>query len=250
MESPAGRPGCEFLKQTQMQTTAQTGTTPAQQQPKVCGVCEPAQHLIHLPSPSAIPMDPVLLSECMEMRRTIREYSTEPLMRWELSLLLHYTQGVSDTGGSTHLRMVPSAGALNPFETYIVINRVEGIENGIYRYLPLDHAIVRETCHIKDEQAIAATCRRPELIHTSAVTFLWIAVPDRILWKFGARGWRYLFIEAGHICQNLYLAATALGCGACAIGSYDDDEINCALGLDGESQFCIYLATVGKRKQD
>lgn len=162
--------------------------------------------------------------------------------------MLHYTQGVSGDGPD-HFRTVPSAGALHPFETYIVVNNVEGLVRGIYRYLPLDHALVQETCHVGDLEAISSACKRPELVTGSAITFIWIAVSDRILWKFGARGWRYLFIEAGHICQNLYLVATALECGACAIGSYHDDKINCALGIDGIKQFCIYMASVGKRKE-
>jgi len=248
METPAWYTGCSFLDQTRLQESVPSSGTAAEN-PKVCGTCEPSQNLIILPKPSDIPMDPVLLGDTMEMRRTVRDYSNEPLMKWELSLMLHYTQGVSDTGGAPHLRNAPSAGALHPFESYIVVNRVEGIEPGIYRYLPLDHALVRETCHVGGGEAIAAACRRPELVQRSAVAFLWIAVPDRILWKFGSRGWRYLFIEAGHVCQNLYLIATALGCGTCAIGSYRDDEVNCALGIDGKEQFCIYMATVGRRKE-
>ncbi|MDD1728508.1 MAG: SagB/ThcOx family dehydrogenase [Methanospirillum sp.] len=248
METPAYQAGRFFLDQTILQDTVPSSGTTTESQ-KTCGICEPSPHLIHLPNPPEIPMDPVLLGDIMEMRRTVREYSNEDLKKWELSLMLHYTQGISEEGGSHHLRNVPAAGGLHPFETYIVVNRVDGLEPGIYRYLPLDHALVRETCHVGGEEAIAASCRRPELVKHAAVTFVWIAVPDRILWKFGSRGWRYLFIEAGHICQNLYLIATALGCGTCAIGSYHDDKINCALGIDGVEQFCIYLATVGKRKE-
>lgn len=247
METPAEQAGRFFLDQTRLQETT-PGTGTIEEAPKVCGICEPSQNLIHLPKPSEISVDPALLYDTMAMRRTVREYSTESLMKWELSLMLHYTQGISEEGGAPHLRNVPSAGALHPFETYIVVNRVERLEQGIYRYLPLDHALVRETCHVGGDEAIAASCKRPELILGAAVTFIWIAVPDRILWKFGSRGWRYLFIEAGHVCQNLYLIATALGCGVCAIGSYRDEEMNCALGIDGKDQFCIYAAAIGKKK--
>ncbi len=248
METPAWYTGSSFLDQTRLQESVPSSETETGNL-KVCGTCEPSQNLIVLPKVSEITMDPVLLCDTMGMRRTVRDYSDGPVMKWELSMMLHYTQGVSESGGAPHFRNAPSAGALHPFETYIVVNRVEGIEAGIYRYLPLDHALVRETCHIGGGEAIAAACRRPELVQKAAITFLWIAVPDRILWKFGSRGWRYLFIEAGHVCQNLYLIATALGCGTCAIGSYRDDEINCALAIDGKEQFCIYMATVGKRKK-
>lgn len=248
MEPSAGQTGHLFLDQTRLQDNL-VQASPIPEGPKVCGVCEPFISLIHLPKPSEIQTDPYLLLDTIENRRTIREYTSESLMKWELSLLLHYTQGVSEEEGEQHLRNVPSAGAIHPFETYIVVNRVEGLNPGIYRYLPLDHALVQVKCHVGENESIAAACRRPELVSGSAVTFIWIAVPDRLLWKFGSRGWRYLFIEAGHLCQNLYLIATALGCGACAIGSYRDDEMNCALGIDGEEQFCIYLASVGKRKE-
>lgn len=248
MEPSAEQTGHIFLDQTRLQNIT-VSTTPLEEGPKVCGVCEPSISFIHLPKPSDIQTEPYLLLNTIETRRTIRQYSPESLMKWELSLMLHYTQGVSDEGGEPFLRNVPSAGAIHPFETYIVVNRVEGLNPGIYRYLPLDHALVQEKCHGGDTEAIANACRRPELVSGSAVTFIWIAVPDRLLWKFGTRGWRYLFIEAGHLCQNLYLIATALGCGACAIGSYRDDEMNCALGIDGEEQFCIYLASVGKKKE-
>lgn len=247
MDQSAGQSGLTFLRQTRLQETLPVPSQ-ADKTPNVCGTCEPSQNLIHLPQPSEISLDPALLFETMDTRRTIREYSPDNLKKWELSLMLHYTQGVSEEGGLPHFRNVPSAGALHPFETYIVVNRVDGLEKGIYRYLPLDHALVQEKCHSGDTSSIAATCRRPELVTGSAVTFIWIAVPDRILWKFGSRGWRYLLIESGHICQNLYLVATALGCGACAIGSFRDDEMNCALAIDGEEQFCIYMASVGRKK--
>ena len=247
MEQSAGQTGRDFLDNTRLQDSSQISAQ-AMNEPKVCGVCEPAQKMIPLPAPSEISVDNAQLFEIIESRRTIREYSPASLKKWELSLMLHYTQGFSKEGSPSHLRNVPSAGGLHPFETYILVNRVDGISKGIYRYLPLDHALVQEKCHGGDNESIAASCRRPELITGSAATFIWIAVPDRILWKFGSRGWRYLFIEAGHICQNLYLVATSLGCGACAIGSYRDDEINCALAIDGEEQFCIYMASVGRKK--
>lgn len=247
MAPSAEETGHFFLEQTRLQDNPVPSS--GDEKPKVCGICEPSASLIHLPRPEEISTDPCLLFETIENRRTVREYSDENMKKWELSLMLHYTQGVSESGGAPHFRNVPSAAALHPFETYILVNRVDNLEPGIYRYLPLDHAIVRETCHVGDSGTIARACRRPDLILGSAVTFIWIAIPDRILWKFGPRGWRYLFMEAGHISQNLYLVGTALGCGVCAIGSYRDEEMNCALALDGHEQFCIYLASVGKQKE-
>ena len=238
--------GLEFLKRTYLDQ----GKTPdiPDISPKICGICRPDQKIIHLPPPGDIIMDPALLRDSLDDRRTIREYSDEPISRWELSLLLHYTQGVRIDAPESYYRTVPSAGGIHPFETYLVVNRIDQFESGIYRYLPIDHALVRETCLDDDIGKIADTCRNPKLIRGSAVTFIWTAIPDRMFWKFGSRGWRYLFIEAGHICQNLYLIAGAIGCGICPVGSFHDEQMNCVLGIDGRSEFCIYLATVGKKQ--
>ncbi|NLV25699.1 MAG: SagB/ThcOx family dehydrogenase [Methanomicrobiales archaeon] len=246
MHSDSSRTGYRFLKETILQDSLPSQSK--EPTTRICGVCEPDQVLIPLPTPDAIPLDPVLLWDTLDNRHTIRDYSDDELHKWELSILLHYTQGVREKNGPSHFRTVPSAGALHPFETRIVINRVSGIPPGIYRYLPLDHALVQETCHSGDHLSIAKTCKKPSLVSESAVTFIWTAVPERMIWKFGQRGWRYLFIEAGHICQNLYITATGLHLGICAIGSYNENDIHCILGIDGETEFCIYMASVGKKK--
>ncbi|MFH1570318.1 MAG: SagB/ThcOx family dehydrogenase, partial [Gemmatimonadota bacterium] len=81
----------------------------------------------------------------------------------------------------------------------------------------------------------------------SAVTFFWVAVPRRTTWRYVERGYRYLHLDAGHVCQNLYLAAESIGAGTCAIAAFDDDALIDILGLDPQEAFVIYLATVGKR---
>jgi len=73
-------------------------------------------------------------------------------------------------------------------------------------------------------------------------------VIERMSWRYPERGYRYILLDAGHVCQNLYLVAEALGCGVCAIAAYDDDLTNQVFGLDGESQFIVYLASLGKRQ--
>ena len=247
MHADSERIGIEFLKQTTFSLEQKKGEE--EPKSKICGICEPNQKMIYLPVPSEISTDPFLLRDSLDNRQTTRDFAEEELFRWELSLMLYYTQGIRDKNNISQFRTVPSAGGLHPFETMLVINKISGIEPGLYRYLPLDHALVREVCHVGDQDAIASACRRSSLISTSAVTFLWTAVPGRMIWKFGARGWRYLFIEAGHICQNLYIISAGLNIGVCAIGSYNDKEINCILGIDGNSEFCIYMAAAGRRKE-
>ena len=83
----------------------------------------------------------------------------------------------------------------------------------------------------------------------SAATFLWVADKKRMEWRYGDRGARYLHLDAGHVCQNLYLSAEAIESGVCAIAAFDDDEINRVVGVDGKEQFVIYVATVGKKQR-
>lgn len=247
MQSDSLWAGQRFLKETHFQDTKSV----SEHEPKtrICGVCEPDQSIIPLPEITNLPLDPVILWDVLEERKTVRSYAEDEIHKWELSLLLHFTQGVRNSGNGTHFRTVPSAGALHPFETRIVANRVSGLNPGIYRYLPLDHALVKEECHSGNHESVAKACRNPALISNSAVSFIWTAVPERMIWKFGSRGWRYLFMEAGHICQNLYIAGTGLSLGVCAIGSYNDSDIDCILGIDGENEFCVYIASVGRKKE-
>ena len=142
---------------------------------------------------------------------------------------------------------MPSAGARHPFETFILVNRVEGLQPGLYRYLALSHRIARLPVADDIDQQLTAACLKQQHVLNSAVTFIWVADVQRTVWRYCQRGYRYMFLDAGHVCQNLYLLAEAIGCGVCALAAYDDDMVNAALGLDGEKLFAIYLATLGKR---
>ena len=86
-----------------------------------------------------------------------------------------------------------------------------------------------------------------EMLSSSAVIFIWVAVSNRMTYKYGNRGFRYLHLDAGHVCQNLYLASEAIECGSCAVGGFYDDAVNALLNLDGEKKFVIYMGTVGKK---
>jgi SagB-type dehydrogenase family enzyme len=84
------------------------------------------------------------------------------------------------------------------------------------------------------------------MLRTSAVIFIWVAIGYRMTYRYGNRGYRYMHLDAGHVCQNLYLAALAVDCGVCAVGGFYDDKVNELLNLDGVENFVIYMATVGK----
>ena len=190
---------------------------------------------------------PVNFLEVIELRASVRQYSQVPLTIKELSYLLWCTQGVKmglPKGASK--RNVPSAGARHAFETYLFIQNVKGIKPGLYRYLAFEHALLPLRTAEEMGEAFCACFRAQNMTKNNAVTFVWSAVPERMTYLFGSRAYRYLFLDAGHVCQNLYLAAQTVKIGVCALGAYEDDKLNEVLGLDGKNEFAIYGATAGK----
>lgn len=207
--------------------------------------------VIKLPNPQTVVPANNDFRAILEGRRSVRDYSKASLSKDELSYLLWLTQGVREVketqAGDVSLRTTPSAGATHPLETYLLINRVEGIEAGLYFYNAKKHDLILLNSDSDLREKIWIACNRQKMIKTGAVTFLWSATPYRTSWKYIERSWRYIHLDAGHVCQNLYLAAESINCGVCAIGSYVDEFINEYLGLDGEKEFVIYIASLGKK---
>jgi SagB-type dehydrogenase family enzyme len=141
---------------------------------------------------------------------------------------------------------VPSAGCRHPFETYLAVFNVKGLEKGIYRYLPLNNSLICEK-KTKDLKAllIEASLGQDFTGH-SALCFIWTALPYRTEWRYGPVSHKVIAIDAGHLCQNLYLSCAAVGCGTCAIAAYDQKKMDDLLGVDGDEEFTVYLAPVGK----
>lgn len=203
--------------------------------------------LLLLPEPDMMEDRQVNFLELVELRTSVRDYHGTPLTLKDLSYLLWCTQGVKmalPTGAS--LRNVPSAGARHALETYIYIRRVEGVAPGLYRFIALRHALVpvNLTESIAEKLPEAFMGQRPPV--TCAALFIWSAVLERMVYAYEQRAYRYLHLDAGHICQNLYLAAQTINFGACAIGHFDDDKLNEMLEADGQQQFAIYAAAIGK----
>lgn len=204
--------------------------------------------VIDLPAPADLDLGGAGLRQVIEQRATLRKYSPDGLSLKELTYLLWLTQGVKRvTDKPVTFRTVPSAGSRHAFETYLMVNRVEGLEPGLYRYAALEHRLAAVMSDPRlAENMFEATYKQPH-VRDSAVTFLWAAVVERISWRYVERAYRYLHLDAGHVCQNLYLAAESIGCGVCAIAAYDDEAVNGLLGLDGDDQFVIYMASLGKK---
>ncbi|KNF07063.1 SagB-type dehydrogenase domain protein [Gottschalkia purinilytica] len=204
--------------------------------------------LIDLPSVENIEIKGMDLKEAIESRKSLRKYDATSLTIEELSYLLWCTQGVKRVASRpATLRTVPSAGCRHALETYLLINKVDGIKPGLYRYLAIENKLMQLSLDPEMAEKVAYSCLEQDFIKNSAVTFIWSAVIYRMKWRYDERSYRYLHLDAGHVCQNLYLAAESIDSGACAIAAFDDDEINDLLGLDGENQFVIYAATLGKK---
>ncbi len=187
------------------------------------------------------------LLDAISNRKSQRRYRAEVLSLTELSFLLWSTQGIKEELGlGTALRTVPSAGCRHPFETYLLILNVEGLEVGVYRYLPIEHALILEN---KDEdlvEKIAPATLGQVFTAAAPVVFVWSALPYRSEWRYTSAAHRVILMDVGHVCQNLYLACEAVGCGTCAIAAYNQELMDQLLGVDGEDEFTIYMAPVGK----
>jgi SagB-type dehydrogenase family enzyme len=206
--------------------------------------------LIDLIAPKDLTVGTMPLIEVIRRRKSHRRFTKEALTLEELSFLLWATQGVRRIirGGTVTRRTVPSGGSRHPFETYLFINRVNGLEPGLYRYLALEHKL----CFLEADSNLAKTinhaCVEQPFVGKGAVVFIWTVIPYRAEWRFSFVAHKMIALDAGHLCQNLYLASQAIGAGTCAIGEYVNDKMDAIVGADGKDEFVIYMAPVGKIK--
>jgi len=184
------------------------------------------------------------LSAVLASRRSRRSYASRPVTFEQLGTLLWAAQGVTATAGRLKLRTSPSAGGLYPVETYVVVQNVEQVQPGLY------HLNVRDWCLEELKQGdfstrVAQAGLGQGFMAQAGLNLVWTAILRRNMAKYGHRGLRYVMLDAGHICQNLLLAAEALNLGACAVGAFFDEEFNALLDLDGQEESVIYTASVG-----
>ncbi|MEM0448345.1 MAG: SagB/ThcOx family dehydrogenase [Methanomassiliicoccales archaeon] len=203
--------------------------------------------LITLPDPHrSTTLGFMSVREAISRRRSRREYSSEPLLLDELSFLLWATQGVREIKRGQVYRTVPSAGNRHALETYIASTNVYGLKKGVYRYLPLDHKLVMEFEEERIGEKLARAMLGQRYPMNAAATFIWATVPQRMEWRYGEVSHKVIALDAGHVCQNLYLACESLGLGTVAVAAYDQEAMDELLRLDGMEEFVIYLAPVGR----
>ena len=187
------------------------------------------------------------LAATIAKRKSRRKYTDEPLTMEEISFLLWATQGIRGEPSHGHaLRTVPSAGCRHAFETYLTVFNIQGLKQGIYRYLPTTHQLLFESSPHNLRQKTTRAAFGQKFAGNSAVTFIWTAIPYRMEWRYGLAAYKVIAIDVGHVCQNLYLVCEGIGAGTCAIAAYDQEGADALLGVDGEDEFVVYMASVGK----
>ena len=207
--------------------------------------------LVDLVNPEQFSLGNMPLIEAIRNRRSRRNFTRESLTLEELSFLLWVTQGVEKLvrNGLVTIRTVPSGGAMHPFETYLLINRVNGVSPGLYRYLALNHKLLKLYSERADlPSRINEASNGQNFIGESAVVFIWTVRPYRTEWRYGEDSLKDILISVGHICQNLYLACESIGAGTCAIVAYNQRLLDSFVGVDGEDEIALYLAPVGRVK--
>ncbi len=203
----------------------------------------PDRPRVALPRPETTGGKP--LWEILSQRRSVRDFDSCPMERGEISQLLWASQGITAERFGYQFRTVPSAGALYPVETYVVVNNVDRIPQGVYHYNIAEHAL--EQIRAGDYRVtIARAALDQKIAYEANAVFAWTAIFERAKWKYKQRAYRYVYLDAGHIAQTVALAAVALGLGSCQIAALYDEEVNDLLGLDGLDESALYLTVVGR----
>ncbi len=251
MSAPSANQRREFLKATiwQLMDFSRTDQHRGVPPPPLEMRAPIEARLVTLPAPGSWQnVKPVALEAAIRRRESRREYSSAPLQLDELAFLLWATQGIrARLDAATALRTVPSAGARHALETHLCALNVASVEPGVYRYLPVRHQLVLERTVPRLARQLAAGAFEQQFVAEAAAVFVWAAVPYRMEWRYGAAAPKLIALDAGHVCQNLYLACEAIGAGCCAIAAYHQQRMDELLGLDGEDEFAIYMAAVGKQ---
>ena len=207
--------------------------------------------IVDLPDPKGFAPHLSDFKQIALQRRSVREYAGRPLTLPELSYLLYMTQGVTGyrADKSATLRTVPSGGARHGFETYLAVFNVDGLQQGIWRYLPIEHKLLLEKAAWPGfANDVVASAQNQKFVETAQIYFMWSVDFYRIEWRYAEEAAKLATLDVGHVCQNLYLAAESIGCGACAIDAYNQPKSDELLGLDGDNECVIYCSTCGVKR--
>jgi len=191
---------------------------------------------------------PVPLGDSLRQRSSRREFQLAPIKLEVLGRLLFSSYGVSEKSVvEDHLiahRSSPSAGGLGPLELYVVAQQIDGLDDGLYHYDSWSHQFEELRLGNFHDELCGMMFGQWYLSQANLIICI-TAVLERTTWKYTERGYRYVLLEAGHVCQNLYLVAEALGLAAVAVGGFVDHEVNDLLGLPSGEEDTIYLCCIG-----
>ncbi|MFU8795883.1 MAG: SagB/ThcOx family dehydrogenase [Dehalococcoidia bacterium] len=199
---------------------------------------DPDMVIIELPEPRHD--GDMSVEQSLYQRRSIRTYASKPLTLQEVAQLLWAAQGITDPRG---LRTAPSAGATYPLELYVAVGNVDDLSPGVYRYEPDQHRLIRTTQGDRRTQ-LAHAALGQSFVGEGAAVFVFTAVYERTTTRYGDRGLRYVYMEAGHAAQNLYLQAAAMNLGTVVVGAFHDGQVAEILDLPGNEQ-PLYIMPVG-----
>jgi SagB-type dehydrogenase family enzyme len=234
--------GDKFHQETKYEPSRMPGHKPAWDAKPTLYKEYPQAHKIEFVSFE--PSQPMSLDRALKQRKSIRDFQQKPISKGQLSYLLWASTGIQRIEDGYEFRTAPSAGALYPIETYVIANDVRKLETGVYHYSVRTHHLEQlNQCELRQEIATAALgqgmCAR------AAAVFVWSAIFERCKWKYGQRAYRYIYLDAGHIAENLALASVSLNLGSCEIGALYDNQVNAILGIDGTEESVLCMAAVG-----
>ena len=199
-----------------------------------------APEIIQLPAPSFDGETSV--EKALLQRRSVRSYTKVPLTVSDISQILWAAQGITEK--TYGLRTAPSAGALYPLELYLVVTNVDELKPGVYKYKPQDHTIKRISDGDKRIDVSNAALKQDAIENSSAIVII-TAIYERTAIKYGSRSERYVYIEVGHVGQNIYLQAVTLGIGTVMIGAFKDEALKKVLGF-AKDEYPLAIMPLGK----
>lgn len=182
------------------------------------------------------------IEEALLLRRSVRTYRDSPINLQDLSQILWSAQGITEK--NYKFRTCPSAGATFPLEIYVSAYKVHDLDIGIYKYIPENHEL---NLHLKGDKRedLYIACLRQEWIRKAPVIIIISANYYKTTARYGERGIRYIFMEAGHCAQNIYLQCVSLNLGTVAVGAFNDEDVKRIINLP-KNEFPLYLLPIGK----
>ena len=185
------------------------------------------------------------LYEAILRRKSQRQFINAPISLDSLSCLLWASSGIQRKEIGFEFRTAPSAGGLYPIETYVIVHAVEGLGKGVYHY-NVKHNHLEELKQGDFREAAARAALDQIMCARAAVVVVWTAVFERSVWKYQQRAYRYVYLDVGHMAQNLALTSTSLGLGCCQVGALFDNEVNEIVGVDGVGESVLYMSVIGQ----